>query len=480
MSQIIAVTDENTVPELGALRFRKPPHTGDSRSDAWRPMRWAYVPLALSLVAHWIFFVAYWVPEISRFPGHAVLLTQIWPLVATGLSSDGVAVIAAQADRSTAPAGWLLLVALALPWLARSRLWWARLALWPLTYLSVIFIVVMLLGVILRGQLGSAFLGTVGLGVWAYAAIITTWRSLWSDPDALAPRPRLRSKVLLAYVLVLPTSLAAGRRLFAPELAQAATELADDPVGLRWAALATDATAPLWISGIAVGTGLWAFATLVALWRDAHPEGPERSHLVWPSAVLVASVVLGLGVAGLQGAGLATVRSTQIRTQDPASEMAFTCGSWTLPAERPGDPTRSLVAHGVTCRELSAFLGFHQQATTKIEASISPVRVDGPDGKRLTGRTVTARYDDLVVLATTSRIDNRADGLLAVRMDDAGEAWRFACPDNVTFGLRFAGSSDLADAAAGRSTVKGEGPLVVVTCGTTIARLDPTTGRASP
>lgn len=477
MSQITAVTDENTTPQLGALRTRKPPRS--SEPDPWRPLRWAYVPLGLSLLAHWIFFVAHWVPEVSRFPGHEALLTQLWPLVSTGLSSDGVAVVGAQLDRSTAPAGWLLLVALALPWLARSRLWWARLALWPLTYLSVIFIVVMLFGVILRGQLGSAFLGTVGLVVWAYAAVLTTWRSLWSDPGALPRRPRLRTKALLAYALVLPTSLAVGRRLFAPELAQAATDLADDPVGLRWSALATGATAPLWISGVAVGAAVWATATLVALWRDSRPTSPERSLLLWPSAVLVVSVVLGLGVAGLHGGGLAAARATQIQTQDPAAEMAFTCGSWSLPAAGAGDPLRSLVAHGVTCRQLSTFVGFHQETTTKLEHSVSPVRVDGPGGQRLTGRTVAARYGDLLVLASTSRIDNRADGLTAVRMSDAREAWRFACPAEVPFGLRFAGSSGPEDPAAGRSTVTGEGPLVVLTCGTTITLLDPATGKAT-
>lgn len=477
MSQIVAVPEENTIPELGALRSRATPPTGDPRRDTWQPMRWAYVPLVLSLAAHWVFFVAHWVPEVSRFPGHEALLTQLWPLVSTGLGSDGVAVVAAQLDRSTWPAGWLLVVALALPWLARSRWWWARLALWPLTYLSVVFILVMLFGLILRGQLGSAFLGTIALVVWAYAAVLTTWRSLFSDPETLPPRPRLRTKLLVAYAVVLPTSLAVGRRLFAPELAQAATDLADDPVGLRWAALATSATAPLWLSGLAVGAGCWAIATVVALRREPALAGAGRSRLVWPSTVLVVSVVLGLGVAGLEGAGLATTRSTQIRTQDPASEMAFVCGSWSLPPERPGDPSRSLVAHGVTCRQLSAFVGFRQQTTTKIGGSISPVRADGPDGRRLTGRTVAARYGDLVVLATTSRIDNRADGLSAVRIGDASEAWSFVCPGDVTVALRFAGSSGPPDAGAGRSTVAGERPSVVVTCGTATVLLDPVTGR---
>ncbi|MET0694863.1 MAG: hypothetical protein ABWY56_13100 [Propionibacteriaceae bacterium] len=448
---------------LGGLASRRRHASGVSAAEA---LSLVHVPAIISVGAGCLFFVVFWVPEFASFPGAQFVLEQFAPLVSKELTSQSEAVVPSQVGHLGLPAAFMLLVSLLLAPLARSRWWLARLALWPLTYLSVISAVVTVLGVLVRGSLGANFLGTALLAVWAVVAVRLTWRSVGVDVETLPARPAKVLWLLGLFALVNPLPVALGRRVFAPELRTAAASVTQNDLTLRWAALLTPTTALVYLSGVLLGVLFWCVYLL----------GPPRqtTRVVTVAALAVGAVValLFLGPAAHRSG---EHRAEEIRTQSPSQEVSFTCGSWAQ--QRPGLPAQTLVVSGLSCKRLTSFTGYHEVVTRETEVSLSPVRIDGMNGERISGKLVGAQYDGLVVLAATDRLDNRATEVVGLRLTDAITVWRFACVNEDLARLRFAGASDGDDSTAGRVTLPGESPAVVMACGPGTIRLDPRTGK---
>lgn len=460
---ILTVEPGQKAPELGLLgENRKRPVPG-----ARQALAFAHVPLAISGTVWWLFFIAYWIPEFHNFPGGDFLLTQLSPLASPGLSSQGHAVVAIQADRTGVMAGFLLLAALAIPPLSRTRYWLARLSLVGISYLAVVAVAVSLLGVIVRSQVRDSALGVIGLVVWLVAALLTSWRSVWVDVDTLPIRPKRALWLLALYALLAPAPLAVGRWLFAPELREAAVSVLDSGLTLRWAALMTPLSVPLYLAGLLVGV-------LVACVYAYVPPRWPGSRRRTPIFVGVPALVLLLITSGAASAA-APDRVTKLATASPIDDVTFSCGNW-INAQMLGEPVQTLIVSGARCDRATSYAGYRRTGGSPLDGSVMPVRATLPDGTPLTSRVISARYGDIIVMATTSRLDASADAVVAVRMSDGTRAWRYACIDGRPLGVRFAGGNDPADPTAGRITTGNESDAVEVSCSDGSHRLDPTTG----
>jgi len=463
MSRITYLATDYLAPQLGLL--------GERRRDGVLPAASAlslvHHPLAVAAGVNGVFFVVYWLPELGGGWGSDLLLGQIAPLASKELTSHSIPLVAAQADRSGLAAAYLLSAGLALPPLARARHWLARLALWPLTYLGVLCCLVIALGLVVRGELGESLLGVVLLGTWAGTAAATTWRSLWVDVDRLPLRPTTGIGWLLAtYAVLTPLPVAVGRALLAPDLRQAALEVRDSDFALRWSALITPATLPLYLAGVLA-------AVMVALAYLLVP--PVRTARRGRALATLGVVALALAVVGVWGGTAGAGRVSELRTASPAEAMTFRCGSWvTDPA---GQPAESIVAAGASCRRLTGLVGYRLVATRELAGSVSPVSATTPEGLVVRSRQLAARYGPMLVVATTRRFDNRPDELVGVRASDLALRWSFRCPGAGPFRLRFAGADGGDDAAAGRISGRRDGRVAVVDCtespGTGAVRLDP-------
>jgi hypothetical protein len=350
--------------------------------------------------------------------------------------------------------------------LARARHWLARLSLWPLTYVAAIGAAVIVLSTLARGRLGSDFLGVLLLVGWVWAAVITTWRSLWVDIDDLPRRPARVGWLLGVFALISPAPVALGRSLFAPELRAAALAVLDNDLTLRWAALLTPTTALVYLSGVLLGVLVWAG---YVLWT------PRRGTSRVSAAVVLAVTLVALVVVVPQTAAAADRRLEVILTQSPSEEIGFTCGLWT---ERPhGGPVETLVVTGLQCKRVTAYSGYGEVSSTDLGLSLSPVRAETFDGRRIPGRLVAAQYGEALVLAGTDRLDNRVTQLVGLRMADGAPLWRYPCAADEPPRVRFAGSRSGDDTGAGRLTLRGERATVLLDCGRGEVRLDPWTGR---
>lgn len=429
-------------------------------------LRYVHLPLAISVGVFWLFFVMHWVPEFQSFPGASIVLEQFAPLASKELTSQSQPLVGSQRDHLGLLAALLLIVSLLIPVLARSRWWLARLALWPLTYLAAISAVVILIGIVVRRQLGTNLVGVLLLVAWMVAALITTWRSLWVDIDTLPKRPARVVWILAVFALVNAAPVAVGRRLFAPELRVAAASVMQNDLTLRWAALLTPTTALLYLCGLLVAVVTWA---VYLLWP---PRRVSRRTL--PASALALGLV-GLLLVGPQAAATGEQRAEVIRAASPSDEVGFSCGAWVNHLK--GEPAQTLVVNGLSCKRITTFVGYHEVATRQATDSLSPVNVETLLGQRIDGKLVGAAYGDVVVLASTDRFDNHATALVGLRTANADEIWRFTCPEPGSMKLRFVDSSEGDDAATGRLTIRGERAAVVVDCGGGAVRLDPRTGR---
>ncbi|MFP5283486.1 MAG: hypothetical protein ACLGIF_08565 [Actinomycetes bacterium] len=462
MSRISYRVEEAESPTLGSL--------GDRRAGGALTGRYAlalvHVPLAISLSVNAVYFVFYWQPEFAHFWGYDALLSQVAPLASKELTSQSTPLVAVQVDRSGWAAAYLLLAALALPPLARARHWWVRLALWPVSYLAVLCGVVLVLGVLVRGQLGTSLLGVLLLGVWGLAAVVTTWRSLWVEVESLPARPVGVGWLLAAYAVLNPLPVAVGRRLFAPELREAALAVRDGGFALRWSALITPATLPLYLAGVLVGVLVSLVYLLLPPPRTARPRR---------TAAVVVAVVLALALCGAWASTRGADRVQELRTGSPVDTMAFSCGSTV--DRPPGRPARSLIGGGAGCRRLSSYLGYQRIGTRELPGSLSPVKASTPEGQPIAGSWLGTFYGSTLVVVTTDRLDNQPDTLVGLSTADLAELWQYRCRDGQPFGVRFAGSDGIEDRTAGRFGTRREGRGVLVACGDVRVRLDPRTGR---
>lgn len=462
MSNITYVGGDVAPPKIGQLGADRRRGRDPSPDHAFR---FVYLPAIISVGDHLLFFIAYWMPELTGFPGHRILLTELAPLVSKELTSEANPVVSDQADHSGLAGAYLLIASLALPMMARAHYWLARLGLWVLTYVAGIFAVIITLGLVVRGQFVDGLLSVALLVVWLAAAGITSWRSLWLDVGAIPPKPRTLW-LLGAYALINPAPVAVGRRLFAPELRVAATEVMGGGFVLQWTALITPATFPVFLSGLSVGVVGWALYSLV-----------PPMEITRRTAVSVLAVgLLVVASSGAWAGSSAADRVDQLRLGSPADEVGFGCGSSIQ--RRPGQPAVTLTVSGAGCTKLTSFAGYRQVAQRTVTPSLSPVAMHTPEGQVLSTPFVSAPYGPLIVVAATERFDNRATVVWGLRYADTAQVWSFSCPSARPMRLRFAGSSAGDSLLAGHLTVAGEPPTVFVACdGGANVRLDPRTGR---
>ena len=449
--------------ETPRARLGEPAAPGPSRPARDPGGTLVYLPLAISATVNLIFFVVHWLPEFGTFPTRDAWLTQLTPLASVELASEGQAVVAIQQGRSGLVGGYLLLAALTLPVLARSPRWQLRvLGSAVLVYLAMLLGVVTLIGTLARGQVGETRAGLLLLAAWLGCAAYAGWRGLWAPLARWDRRHRPRVLwLLVGYAVVGPVPLAVGRACFAPRLRAVAEDLSGSPGPLRWAALINAQTPTLYLAGLCLGLVVWAgFRVLV----PGPPRLPPWLHLAPPAQLAGRGfrlLVLGAALASLALTGPAAAAGSaqleaRLRTASPVGDLAFPCGAW---VDAPtGRPAQTLALSGTTCQRVTLFTGYRTATTGLITPSASPVRVSMLDGNRIPGRTVTARYDGVVVVAATDRADLRATVLVGLRFTDAGEAWRYRCPDGPLAGVRF-------------------GTSVVVGCGQGTVALDPATGR---
>ncbi|MFC7624213.1 hypothetical protein [Microlunatus sp. GCM10028923] len=446
----------------------QPTLAGLSRNDSYLPttrvLELSRLPMLIMVVVNVIFFVAYWLPELAR-GNDDPLLGQLAPLASAAFATGGEAWFSTQRSTGT----WLLIFGLAIAVLIRSRHWVARLILFPVAYLGAALVLVMIFGVIIRGELFGTLLSVLLGVVWVATAITTTWRSLWQNIDDLPDRrpPRIWPLVLACVAAVIP--LAVGRAVFAPELRQAAADLAVSGSAMRWAALFTEATPRLYLAGVGVLVAGWA------AWRLLPGRRPER-----PAGTVVAlliALVLGMGGIGMTAAQLAAQRTEQIRSGDPTPELLFSCVSWRQPGE---GPARTLVVHGAGCQQLSGFTGYTPTTDRALGYSISPVKASLPGGPEIASDVISASYGEILVIAGTDRFDDKANRIVGLRVTDGTEVWSFPCAvesgRGASLELRFAGAPDGDDPTAGRLTDRGESESVVAVCGGVTKTLDPRTG----
>ena len=152
----------------------------------------------------------------------------------------------------------------------------------------------------------------------------------------------------------------------------------------------------------------------------------------------------------------------------PAEEVHFSCGSWIL--DQPttvlpaGEPAKTLVITGFTCRTVTAFSGYQQLSTHTLPVSLSPVIAHTPDGARISGRIVAAQYGDVIVVAGSDRFDGNANELLGIGLTDSAELWRYPCKHGPPMGVRFANVPGGDNPAEGHITQGEVAPEVVASC----------------
>lgn len=446
----------------------RPTLAGLSRNDSYLPtarvLELSRLPMLIMVVVNVIFFVAYWLPELAR-GNDDPLLGQLAPLASAAFATGGEVWFDTQRSTGT----WLLIFGLAIATLARSRHWAARLILFPVAYLGAALVLVMIFGVIIRGELFGTLVSVLLGLVWVVTAVTTTWRSLWQDIDDLPERrpTRIWPLVLSCVAAVIP--LAVGRAVFAPELRQAAADLTVSGSAMRWAALFTEATPRLYLAGVAVLVAGWAAWRLLPGRRPDRPAGTVVALLV--------ALVAGMGGIGMATAQLAADRTEQIRSGDPTPELLFSCVSWRQPGE---GPARTLVVHGAGCQQLSGFVGFTPASDRPLGYSVSPVKASLPGGPEIASDVVSASYDGILVLAGTDRYDDKADRVVGLRISDGTEVWSYPCAvesgQGASLEIRFAGAPAGDNPAAGRLTDRGESAAVHVVCAGLAKTLDPRTG----
>jgi hypothetical protein len=457
-------------PSLGTVGI---PERADDRARLVSRVRVAAaVPAAICLGAHWLFLIAYWIPETAAFPAHGWWLGQLSPLVAESVTSAGRAQVEAQTAQLGLGGELLLVLSLALLLLVRHPDLLGHGAPLVPASLGTLVALVVTLALLVGGRPGRSGVAILLLALWVWAAAYAALESLLVDVEVRRGR-RWRDGVpwLAAYAVVAPAPTAVGRALFGPELRDAAESLRDNTVALRLAGLTTGANVLLYLSGVLLGVAVWA---VYQCWPPRRDAATAVRVLVAVVALLTTAAVGGLATGG------ARQRAEQIRTESPAAAVRFGCGSAELhgPAgDSATDPARTLVITGLTCKTITTFEGYRQLTTQSLPFSLAPVSARGPAGERLSGRVVSAQYGDALVLAGTSRLDTSADRLVAVRVSDGAPLWSLTCTDRRSLRLRFARVPTGDDRTRGRLTELGEQPQVVAICGDRTRRLDPGTGQ---
>ena len=468
MSRIAYTNPQAGRPDVGSLGPSSP-----ERAEVSRKIRQAAtIPLVISLGAQWVFFINYWVPEVSHFPAHNLWLTQLAPLASVALTSEGQPQVEAQNGQWGLPALVLLVCAFALFWLSRTRHWLGRTAMLAPAALGLVAALAIVIGLAVRGTLSSTMVGVLLLITWVFSA---GYAALHGFLDNLGPLPpktwHSGLPLLVLYAIIGAAPTAVGRWLFAPELRDAAARLQDNTVAMSRAALWTSTTVLLYLSGLLVGVAVWVA-------YQAWPPRRERAFI--GRSLIVLGILIITAAIGWPATTQASKRVDQLTYASPAQEVRFTCGSWildqptTVPLQR--EPANTLVITGFTCQTVTAFSGYQQLSTHTLPVSLSPVIARTPDGARISGRIVAAQYGDVIVVAGSDRFDVNANELLGIGITDSAELWRYTCSHGPPMGVRFANTPGGDNPAEGHITQGEVGPDVVVNCEGQTLHINPTTG----
>jgi hypothetical protein len=455
-------------PEVGSLALSSAERAEESRKIRQAAM----IPLVISLGAQWIFFINYWIPEMSTFPANELWLTQLSPLASAALTSDGQPQVQAQNGQWGLPALVLLVCAFALFLLSRTRHWLGRTAMLAPAALGLLAALASVIGLAAKGELRTTMIGVILLITWVWSA---GYASLHGFLDNLAPLPKSWHSglpLLLAYAVVLPAPTAVGRWLFAPDLRHAAYALQDNTVALRLAALWTAASVLLYLCGLLLG---------VAVWVAYQAWPPRRDAGFIGRCLIVIGILIVTAAVGWPATRVAEKRVTELTYESPADGVRSRCGTWILDqpttATVQRQPAKTLVISGFTCRTVTTFAGYQQLSTRELDVSLSPVRAYTPEGARISGRIVAAEYGEVIVVAGSNRFDGRANVLLGLGITDSAELWPYVCRDG-PMGVRFANVPGGDNPSMGHITQGEVAAEVVASCEGQMVRINPMTGPA--
>jgi len=462
VSQIAYANPRAARPALGPITSP----TADA--TAARGRRAAWVPLAISIGAHGLFFIQYWIPETGAFPARDWWLTQLSPLVSPALTSRGEALVPAQADQLGIAAFVWLIAGFALYWLSRTRAWWGRTAMVLPAAVGTLAALGMIISM-LRPQVPTSGVAIILMLGWVVTAGYAAVQGLQDHLGPVPVKTRRAGLVLLAaYAIIGLAPTAVGRWLFAPELRDAAALLQGNSVSLRLSALLTPSTWLLYLCGLLVGGLVW----VAYQWWP-----PRRERRFGGLSLALVGLVIAIGALGIPTSTVAAKRVTTLQYESPAEEVHFTCGSWVLAQpELLGrvDPKQTMIISGFTCKTVTTFSGYRQLGTRTLPVSLSPVTAHTTNGRRISGKIVVAEYPGVVVVAGSDRIDTSANQLIGLGIADAAELWRLRCPR--TLALRFAAVPAGDNPELGHITRTETEPTVVVTCEDQILRFDPLAG----
>jgi hypothetical protein len=453
-------------PEVGSLASSSAERAEESRKIRQAAM----IPLVISLGAQWVFFINYWIPEMSAFPANELWLTQLSPLASAALTSDGQPQVQAQNGQWGLPALVLLVCAFALFLLSRTRHWLGRTAMLAPAALGLLAALASVIGLAAKGELRTTMIGVLLLITWVWSA---GYASLHGFLDNLAPLPHKSwhsgLPLLVAYAAVLPAPTAVGRWLFAPDLRHAAYALQDNTVAFRLAALWTAASVLLYLCGLLLG---------VAVWVAYQAWPPRRDAGFIGRCLIVIGILIVTAAVGWPATKVAEQRVTELTYESPA-EVRSSCGTWILDQPTTGtaqtEPAKTLVISGFTCRTVTTFAGYQQLSTRELDVSLSPVRAYTPEGAKISGRIVAAEYGEVIVVAGSNRFDGRANVLLGLGLTDSAELWPYVCGDG-PMGLRFANVPGGDNPAMGHITQGEVAAEVVASCEGQIVHINPMTG----
>jgi hypothetical protein len=462
MSRVEYADPQAPAPSFGV------PDTWEPRPSTPRATRAALastIPLAISIVVFAVFLISYWLPETSRFAGRDWLLTQLSPLVSKYLTSAGQPLVDVQYNQLGIGGFLLLIFGLLIFWMARSHYWMARMWIWAPVLAGAAACVATTAVLAIRNDLNRTALSVILMIVWVAAGTAAAWLSMVVDVESLPSKSHGSGLLILAVFIVLGVpATAVGRMLFARDVHQVAAELQNN-AELQTAALGLPENALIYFSGVMVGVVAW-------LAYQVYPVRRDRRTAVLAGG-LVGSLIFTLILGAFVTRPAAADQVEWLRTESPRDDLR-SCASWII------DPTaavkETVVIDETGCRRMIRYAGYIQQDLSDIPEPLSPINAKTPEGVQIQSDVVSARYDNMVVVATSTEGDSRASAVRGLRLSDGAQVWKWSCPERTELTLRFAGVPTGDDTAKGYVTMAGEPRSVVVGCPQLIKHLDPHTG----
>ena len=466
MSRVDYADPQAPAPSFGVP---EPIDPDESQPRAIRAVRFAVVPLAISLGAHFLFFLAFWVPETNRFPPQDWWLNQLAPLSSKYLISGGEPLAVLQENSAGIPAALLLILSLLILWMARSEYWVARTWIWAPVLAGAAVCVVTITLLAAEQNLRYAWFSVVLMMCWVGAAGAAAWLSMVIDVDSLPSKSATSGlAILIGYVLLGAPPTAVGRLLFAPELRDVAADLQQNTVALRTAALGLPANLWIYLAGVLAGVVAWLVYQLI-------PPRRDRRTVTFAGALggsLIALLILGVFVA----APAAEKQTNKLRTQSPAPQLRLTCGEWIVDPAAPIQQTVVISGNTSGCRTVTTYSGYIQQHVEPLPEPLANLTASTPEGVSIDSRLIAARYGSMLVVASGDSEVRHVTTVRGLLLSDGIQVWQWSCPVPTDLTLRFARVPGGDDADKGYITLPGETEGIVVGCPDTLKQLDPQTG----